>query len=57
MKKGNDILQYEEDTPEAEEEELDNFIKDNWSDLAKHFISQQEAEFRAFCKEDFELTQ
>jgi hypothetical protein len=57
MKKGNDLEQYEEDTPEAEEEELDNFIKDNWSDLAKHFISQQEAEFRAFCKEDFELTQ
>jgi hypothetical protein len=57
MKTGNEYTQYEYDTPEAEEEELDNFIKDNWSDLAKNFISQQEAEFRAFCKLDMELTQ
>jgi hypothetical protein len=57
MKKGNDILQYEEDTPESEDEELDNYIADNWRDLAKSFISQQESEFRKFCKEDFELTQ
>ena len=38
------------------DELLDDYISDNWKELAKEFISQQEAEFRKFCEEDYELT-
>jgi len=41
----------------TQQQKLKDYIEANWNDLAKEFISQQEAEFNKFCKEDMEMTE